>query len=57
MRLLDLALPHLGPERSLELAEQLPGVELMIFGPDLQPRRSSGFPDWTVVDGVETVPH
>jgi len=37
----------LGPERGLELVEQLPGVEALIFGTDFAPSRSSGFPQIT----------
>lgn len=35
----------LGPERGIEVAEALPGVEALIFGPDLEVRRTSGFPE------------
>jgi thiamine biosynthesis lipoprotein len=34
----------LGPERGIELAESLPGVEVLFVLPDLTQRRSSGFP-------------
>jgi thiamine biosynthesis lipoprotein len=35
----------LGPERGIEVVEGLPGVEALIFGPDLAVHRSSGFPE------------
>jgi len=35
----------LGPERGIEVVEQLPEVEALIFGPDLILHRSSGFPE------------
>jgi len=34
-----------GPRRGLELVEELPGVEALFFGPDLEIVRSSGFPE------------
>jgi thiamine biosynthesis lipoprotein ApbE len=37
----------LGPERGIELVERLQGVEALIFGTDLAPSRSSGFPQIT----------
>jgi thiamine biosynthesis lipoprotein len=35
----------LGPERGIEIVESQPGVEALIFGPDLEIHRSSGFPE------------
>ncbi len=34
----------LGPERGIELVEQLDGIDALIFEPDLTVHRSSGFP-------------
>ena len=34
-----------GPLRGLELVEELPSVEALFFGPDLEITRSSGFPE------------
>ncbi len=39
----------LGPERGLQLVEQLPGVEALYLTPELAPRASRGFPSWTRV--------
>jgi thiamine biosynthesis lipoprotein len=35
----------LGPERGMQVVESTPGVEALIFGPDLAIHRSSGFPE------------
>ena len=35
----------LGPERGIEIVESQPDVEALIFGPDLEIHRSSGFPE------------
>jgi thiamine biosynthesis lipoprotein len=35
----------LGPDRGLELVEQLPGVEALLVGPDISLHRSTGFPE------------
>jgi thiamine biosynthesis lipoprotein len=35
----------LGPERGLALADAMDGVEALFFGPDLEVRRSDGFPE------------
>jgi thiamine biosynthesis lipoprotein len=41
----------LGPEKGIELAEGLAGVEALFFSPDLSVRRSSGFPAVEVGSG------
>jgi len=41
---LSTALMILGPERGISLASQLPGVEAMLIGKDMEIYRSAGFP-------------
>lgn len=43
----------LGPERGIEIVEGLPGVEALIFGPDLAVHRSSGFPELRLTGASE----
>ncbi|MCP4655490.1 MAG: FAD:protein FMN transferase [bacterium] len=39
----------MGPEEGLALVESLPGVEALVFGPELAVHLSSGFPEITVL--------
>lgn len=39
----------MGPEAGLALVESLPGVEALLFGPDLSVHLSNGFPEITVL--------
>ena len=43
----------LGPERGIEVVESQLGVEALIFGPDLEIHRSSGFPEIQLTEGSE----
>lgn len=42
----------MGPEAGIELAEQLPGVEALIVGPDLRVHTTSGFPTLTAGEAL-----
>ena len=43
----------LGPERGIEIVEGQPGVEALIFGPDLAIHLSSGFPEVRLTGATE----